>query len=96
MAHHNGPRKKTRYKFKKDLRKRGVVPVTSLIQKFDLGQKVHVVCEPSIQKGMPHRRFHGMTGTVVGQRGRAWLLSIRDGGSEKIVIARPQHLKAQK
>ncbi|OPX69799.1 MAG: 50S ribosomal protein L21e [Methanoregulaceae archaeon PtaB.Bin056] len=96
MAHHNGPRKKTRYKFKKDLRKRGVVPVTSLIQKFDLGQKVHVVCEPSIQKGMPHRRFHGMTGTVVGQRGRAWLLSISDGESEKIVIARPQHLKAQK
>lgn len=96
MAHHNGPRKKTRYKFKKDLRRRGVVPVTSLIQKFDLGQKVHVVCEPSIQKGMPHRRFHGMTGTVVGQRGRAWLLAIRDGQKEKIVIARPQHLKAQK
>lgn len=96
MAHHNGPRKKTRYKLKKDLRRRGVVPVTSLIQKFDLGQKVHVVCEPSIQKGMPHRRFHGMTGTVVGQRGRAWLLAIRDGQKEKIVIARPQHLKAQK
>ena len=96
MAHHNGPRKKTRYKLKKDLRKRGVVPVTSLIQKFDLGQKVHVVCEPSIQKGMPHRRFHGMTGTVVGQRGRAWLLAIRDGQKDKIVIARPQHLKAQR
>ncbi|OPX71606.1 MAG: 50S ribosomal protein L21e [Methanoregulaceae archaeon PtaB.Bin108] len=96
MAHHNGPRKKTRYKLKKDLRRRGVVPVTSIIQKFDLGQKVHVVCEPSIQKGMPHRRFHGMTGTVVGQRGRAWLLAIRDGQKEKIVIARPQHLKAQK
>jgi len=96
MAHHNGPRKKTRYKFKKDLRKRGIVPVTSLIQRFDIGQKVHVVVEPSIQKGMPHRRFHGMTGTIVGQRGRAWLLSIRDGGKEKIVIARPQHLKAQR
>ena len=96
MAHHNGPRKKTRYKLRKDLRRRGVVPVTSIIQKFDLGQKVHVVCEPSIQKGMPHRRFHGMTGTVVGQRGRAWLLAIRDGQKEKIVIARPQHLKAQK
>jgi large subunit ribosomal protein L21e len=67
-----------------------------LIQKFELGQKVHVVCEPSIQKGMPHRRFHGKTGTVIGQRGRAWLLQIRDGDSEKIVIARPQHLKAQR
>jgi len=96
MAHHNGPRKKTRYKLKKEIRRRGIVPVTSLIQRFDIGQKVHVVVEPSIQKGMPHRRFHGMTGTIVGQRGRAWLLSIRDGGKEKIVIARPQHLKAQR
>jgi len=96
MAHHNGPRKKTRYKFKKELRKRGITPVTSVIQQFEVGQKVHVVCEPSVQKGMPHRRFHGKTGTVVGQRGRAWLLRIRDGNSEKVVIARPQHLKAQR
>jgi large subunit ribosomal protein L21e len=96
MAHHNGPRKKTRYKFKKDLRKRGIMPVTSVIQQFEIGQKVHVVCEPSIQKGMPHRRFHGKTGTVLGQRGRAWVLSINDGNMEKVVIARPQHLKAQR
>jgi len=96
MAHHNGPRKKTRYKFKKEIRKRGILPVTSLIQRFETGQKVHVVCEPSVQKGMPHRRFHGKTGTVIGQRGRAWLLEVRDGDKDKIVIARPQHLKAQK
>ena len=76
MALHNGPRKKTRYKFKKDLRSRGVLPVTRVIQQFELGQKVHIVCEPSIQKGMPHRRFHGKTGSVVGQRGRAWLVEI--------------------
>lgn len=96
MAHHNGTRKKTRYKLKKDLRKRGIVPVTAVIQQFEVGQKVHVVCEPSIQKGMPNRRFHGKTGTVMGQRGRAWVLSIRDGDKDKVVIARPQHLKAQR
>jgi len=96
MAHHNGPRKKTRYKFKKDLRERGLPPVTCVIQNFDIGQQVHIVCNPSIQKGMPHRRFHGLTGTVLGRRGRAWMLTIRDGNAEKIVIARPQHLKAQK
>lgn len=96
MAHHNGPRKKTRYKFKKALRKRGITPVTALIQQFEIGQKVHVVCEPSVQKGMPHRRFHGKTGTVIGQRGRAWMLEVRDGNSDKVVIARPQHLKAQR
>jgi large subunit ribosomal protein L21e len=96
MAHHNGPRKKTRYKFKKELRRRGLPPVTYVIQKFEIGERVHIVCDSSIQKGMPHRRFHGKTGTVLGQRGRAWMLSVNDGNAEKIVIARPQHLKAQK
>ncbi len=95
MAHHNGPRKKTRYKFKKDLRRRGILPVTLLIQKFEDGQKVHIVCEPSTQKGMPHHRFHGKTGTIIGRRGRAWILSIKDGNSTKTVISRPQHLRAQ-
>jgi large subunit ribosomal protein L21e len=96
MAHHHGPRKKTRYKFKKEIRRRGIPPVTSMIQKFEVGQKVHIVCEPSVHQGMPNRRFHGKTGTIVGQRGRAWLLQIRDGESTKTVIARPQHLKAQR
>jgi len=95
MAHHNGPRKKTRYKFKKDLRRRGLAPVTSLIRKYEVGDKVHIVCEPSVQKGMPHRRFHGKTGTIIGQRGRAWVLEINDGNSKKVVISRPQHLKPQ-
>lgn len=96
MAHHNGPRKKTRYKFKKELRRRGIPPVTSVIQHFEIGEKVHIICNPSIQKGMPHHRFHGKTGTVIGQRGRAWMLEISDGNAEKIVIARPQHLKGQR
>ena len=95
MAHHNGTRKKTRYKFKKDLRKRGLTPVTSIIRKYEVGDKVHIVCEPSVQKGMPNRRFHGKTGTIIGQRGRAWILEISDGNSSKIVISRPQHLKPQ-
>lgn len=95
MAHHNGPRKKTRYLLKKDLRRRGLPPVTRLIQRFEVGQKVHVVIEPSIHKGMPHRRFHGKTGTIIGQRGRAWVLEVTDGDATKTIIARPQHLRAQ-
>ncbi|RPJ53640.1 MAG: 50S ribosomal protein L21e [Methanobacteriota archaeon] len=96
MPHHNGPRKKTRYKLKKELRKRGILPVTTAIQHFEVGDKVHVVCEPSTHKGMPHRRFHGKTGTIIGQRGRAWMLEVPDGDALKVVIARSQHLKAQK
>ncbi len=95
MAHHNGPRKKTRYKLKKNLRERGILPVTRVIQNFDMGQKVHIVLEPSIQKGMPGRRFHGKTGTVIGKRGRAWIVEVPDGNTSKVVISRPQHLRPQ-
>ncbi|WOF15754.1 50S ribosomal protein L21e [Methanoplanus sp. FWC-SCC4] len=96
MAHHNGQRKKTRYKYKKALRRRGLAPVTSVIQQFDEGQKVHIVVDPSVQLGMPHRRFHGKTGIILGKQGRAWVLEISDGNSKKVVISRPQHLKPQK
>lgn len=96
MAHHYGQRKKTRYKYKKELRKRGMAPVTSIIQEFEEGQKVHVVVDSSVQKGMPHRRFHGRTGEIIGRQGRAWVLKINDGRATKTVVARPQHLKPQK
>ena len=96
MAHHNGQRKKTRYKFKKALRQRGLAPVTTVIQEFEIGQRVHVVVDSSVQTGMPHRRFHGKTGKVLGKQGRAWLLEIKDGNATKTVISRPQHLKPQK
>ena len=95
MAHHFGERKKTRYKYKKDLRKRGLAPVTKVIQEFEEGQRVHIVIDSSVQKGMPNRRFHGRTGTIVGKQGHAWVLEVNDGRSTKTVVARPQHLKPQ-
>ncbi|MEM2817823.1 MAG: hypothetical protein QXN39_05010 [Archaeoglobaceae archaeon] len=50
--------------------------------------------EPASQKGMPHPRYHGRSGVVVGQRGRAYLVQIRDGGKIKTLISRPEHLRA--
>ena len=82
--------------YRKTLRTRGMPNVTKVIQNFDEGQKVHLVLDSSVHKGQPHPRFHGKTGTIVGKRGRAWLLEIKDGNATKTVIARPQHLTAQK
>jgi len=45
---------------------------------------------------MPHPRFHGKTGEVVGKRGRAFVLKITDGDATKTLIALPEHLTAQK
>ncbi|KXS44329.1 MAG: 50S ribosomal protein L21e [Methanolobus sp. T82-4] len=86
----------TRYKLKKSVRERGLSPVSKAIQEFDEGQMVHIDIDPSIQKGMPHARYQGRTGKIIGQRGRAYLLQVRDGKAMKEIISLPQHLKLQK
>ena len=48
--------------------------------------------DPSIQKGMPFSRFHGLPGVVVGERGAAYEGSVKDGNKTKMVVARPEHL----
>jgi large subunit ribosomal protein L21e len=61
-----------------------------------VGAKVHVLIDPSIHKGMPHPRFHGKTAEVVGKRGRAFVLKVTDGNSQKTLITLPEHLIAQR
>ena len=89
-------RKKTRDKLSKTVRDRGISPVVRAIQDFKEGDKVHVLIDPSKHKGMPHPRFHGKTGEVVGKRGRAFILKVADGNASKTVITIPEHLTAQK
>jgi large subunit ribosomal protein L21e len=89
-------KKKTRDKLSKTVRARGISPVVRAIQEFEPGSKVHVLIDPSIHKGMPHPRFQGKTGEVVGKRGRAFVLKVTDGDATKTVITLPEHLMAQK
>ena len=96
MPTSHGEKSCTRYKLKKSVRERGLSPVSKAIQEFDEGHMVHRDIDPSVQKGMPHARFQGKTGKVLGQRGRAYLLQIRDGNATKEIISLPQHLKLQK
>lgn len=96
MPTSHGERACTRYKLKKTVRERGLSPVSKAIQEFEAGQMVHIDIDPSVQKGMPNPKFQGSTGKVMSQRGRAYLLQVRDGNSMKEVISLPQHLKPQK
>ncbi|HYB59277.1 MAG TPA: 50S ribosomal protein L21e [Candidatus Acidoferrales bacterium] len=96
MPKSHGERRKTRYKLKKAIRQRGVAPVSHALKSFNSGQKVHIDLDPSVHKGMPNPKFHGKTGTVVEQRGRAYVIEVTDGNAVKTILARPQHLKAQK
>ena len=95
MERSRGSRSKTRQKLRKDVRSRGVLPVSRIIQKFDIGDRVCIVIEPSIQKGQPHPRFHGKTGIILEKRGRSYVVGIKDGNAEKKVISSTVHLRAQ-
>jgi large subunit ribosomal protein L21e len=96
MSKSHGMKRKARDKLSKSVRARGISPVIKAIQDFKEGDKVHVHIDPSRHKGMPHPKFMGKTGEVVGKRGRAFLLKVTDGNSTKIVISKPEHLTAQK
>ncbi len=89
-----GFRHRTRMVFRKHIRERGAVPPLSLVlHEYKPGDKVHIVVNPSIHSGMPHRRYHGKTGVIVGRRGKAYLVSVSLGGKQKTLIIRPEHLR---
>ena len=90
--HTQGLRTGTRRKLKKGVRDK-FTPETYL-KGFKEGQKVVLDHDPSSQKGMPHPRFKGKVGEVIGKRGRSFIISILDGNKRKTVMARPEHLKA--
>jgi large subunit ribosomal protein L21e len=92
MQASSGTRTKTRMKLKKSVRARGLSPITKGFQTFETGEKVNIIIDPSIHKGMPFSRFHGLTGVVVGERGAAYEVSVKDGNKTKMVVARPEHL----
>jgi large subunit ribosomal protein L21e len=92
MQRSRGTRSKTRQILKKKPRARGLSPITRGFQTFETGEKVNIVIDPSIHKGMPFSRFHGKTGVVIGERGSAYEVSVKDGNKTKMVVARPEHL----
>lgn len=88
-----GFRRKTRYKFRKDKRRRGKISMTNYFQSFSTGEKVYLGVESAVQKGMYHPRFMGKNGIVTGKRGRCYEVSINDLGKEKKVVVHPVHLR---
>lgn len=92
MKASKGTRTKTRNVLKKRARARGLSPITKSFQTFESGEKVNIVIDPSVHKGMPFSRFHGLTGVVIGPRGVAYEVSVKSGNKTKTVVARPEHL----
>jgi len=95
MPSSNGPLNSTRKKLSNRPRERGTSPPQRSVQEFEVGQKVHLRIDPSVPDGRFHPRFNGQTGEVLAKQGRAFKVAITDRGKDKILFAKPAHLRAQ-
>ena len=87
-----GFRSRSRGTFTKEVRERGLPPVTRFLQEFDVGQRVIVRLEASDPHGQPHPRYQGKVCVVLGKVGRAYRIGFTDGGKPKQLIATAIHL----
>jgi ribosomal protein L21E len=88
-----GLRRKSRSKYTKNFRQKGKIPLVRYLQLFSEGDKVMLVVEPAVQKGMYNSRFIGRAGTVIRRSGKCYEVAISDSGKEKMLIVHPVHLK---
>lgn len=88
-----GIRRKTRYKFRKQVRKRGKIGMTQYFQSFNIGESVYLSIESAVQKGMYYPRFMGKSGVIKGKRGKCYEVSINDFGKEKTLVIHPVHIR---
>lgn len=95
MKKTGGFRRKTRSLFKKHRREKGKLSLRRYLQIFKEGERVKLIVESSIHKGMYHPRFYGKNGVVKGKKGRCYEILITDGGKQKTLIVHPIHLKKE-
>jgi large subunit ribosomal protein L21e len=93
MKKSKGYRSATRHLLKKQPREHGKMRLSKLLHEYPPGTSVVVKIDSSVQKGMPHRRYHGKVGTIINKRGRSYVLSVPQGNAVKEIIVRPEHLE---
>jgi large subunit ribosomal protein L21e len=91
MPHSRGFRSKSRGTLTKRRDDFGL-KVTRFLTQYAPGDKVIFDIDPSVHKGMPHRRYQGKVGVILQRRGRAYIIETEVGEKKKIIIARPEHI----
>jgi large subunit ribosomal protein L21e len=94
MVKHNGYRTKTRRRFRKNPRTRGLPGLSKFMIEYTIGDSVDIVGDPTFVKfGFPHRRFDGKTGVITGLRGKCYEIELRIGDATKMIIAGKEHIR---
>ena len=63
-----------------------------ILSSFKTGDKVCINLAPS-QEGLPHPRYRGKHGVVVGMKGKSYIIDVRVGHSTKRLIVPGMHLR---
>lgn len=76
----------------KRIREKGKLSLGKYFQELNPGQRVAIVRNLSYKAGFPVR-LQGKTGTIIGRRGKAFVISLMNGKKEKKFILRREHIK---
>merc|ERR1711915_219752 len=97
MTNAHGKRRGTRYMFSKAFRKHGTFGLARYMHIYKRGDIVDIKGDGAVQKGMPHKIYHGKTGRVfnVTQHACGVIVNKRVRGDiiAKRVNLRVEHLK---
>lgn len=93
MAKSKGIRRKSRSALTKKVREKGRLPLSRLLTKYEKGDKVVINVDPGIHKAMPHKRFQGKVATIVGTRGKAYIMEIPQRKTVKTIITTAHHIR---
>jgi large subunit ribosomal protein L21e len=84
----------TRSLLRKPTREKGKPNISKILQQYQPGSQVIIRMDSSVQKSMPHKRFHGKIGTIIEKRGRGYVISVPQGNSIKEIIVRSEHIES--
>lgn len=71
MPHSHGYRARTRHLFSRKFREHGQLCLSTYMKTYKVGDLVDIKANGAVQKGMPHKFYHGKTGVVFNVTKRA-------------------------
>lgn len=64
MGKSAGLRSGTRYAFSRSFREKGMIRMSTYLRQYKVGDIVDLKTNGAVQKGMPHKVYHGKTGVI--------------------------------
>ncbi|KAJ4750000.1 60S ribosomal protein L21 [Rhynchospora pubera] len=84
----HGLRSRTRDSFSRPFRKKGYIALTTYLRTYKIGDYVDVKVNGAVHKGMPHKFYHGRTGSVWNVTKRAIGVEINKQVGNRIIRKR--------